>query len=158
MAKLQANHQIINYISIFGKSKLLLYPVLITTSNLQQQKCLTLRSRLLKIECNVSDNSSSALVQQCVPDTNEDLEMMMIDQTVEIESRRKTGVYDDEFDDNRELDYLVKEYGWNVRRMVEINGEMRKVALIQAQAFHDPAPFFDDWFFQFFKVSFLCFL
>ena len=50
--------------------------------------------------------------------------------------------------------YLVREYGWKVRRMVEERSEIKKVAQIQAQAFHVPAFFFDDFFFQFFQVHF----
>lgn len=52
--------------------------------------------------------------------------------------------------------YLASEYGWKVRRLEEEDQlEMRKVAQIQAEAFHQPIAFFDDLFFQFFKVSLL---
>lgn len=47
---------------------------------------------------------------------------------------------------------LSNEYGWEVRRLVETEDEMRKVAQIQAEAFYEPAIFFDEMFFEFFKV------
>lgn len=49
---------------------------------------------------------------------------------------------------------LVDEYGWKVRRLVEEDGEMRKVAQVQAQAFHVPMVLFNDLFFEFFQVFF----
>ncbi|XAR57565.1 hypothetical protein NMG60_11025749 [Bertholletia excelsa] len=52
--------------------------------------------------------------------------------------------------------YLVRDYyGWKVRRMVQDYSEMRKVALIQALAFHEPALVFDELFFQFFQAEVL---
>lgn len=48
---------------------------------------------------------------------------------------------------------LVTEYGWQVRRMVEKDDEMRKVAQVQAEAFYEPLIFFNDLFFDFFKVG-----
>lgn len=57
---------------------------------------------------------------------------------------------------------LVSEHGWHVRMMVETDEEMRKVARVQAEAFHEPVILFDDLFFEFFQVyipsSFLCYL
>ncbi|KAK9095869.1 hypothetical protein Sjap_021366 [Stephania japonica] len=50
---------------------------------------------------------------------------------------------------------LVNEFGWRVRRLVEEEEEMRKVAQVQAEAFHDPVVFFNDLFFQFFKAEVL---
>lgn len=47
---------------------------------------------------------------------------------------------------------LVNEYGWKVRRLVEEGREMRKVAEVQAQAFHVPVPIFNDLFFEYFQV------
>ena len=44
------------------------------------------------------------------------------------------------------------EYGWKVRRLVEEDSEMRKVAHIQSQAFHVPVALFNDLFFEFFQV------
>lgn len=153
MANLQANHQIISIsrkLTVFGESKL--YPVVITTSLVQKRR--NLRGGFLKVAC-ISENSSSssALVQQRPPSTDEELGMI-VDQTAEVGIRRKTGI-NDRFDDNREIEYLVREYGWKVRRMVEEKSEMRKVAQIQAQAFHVPSPIFDDWFFHFFQAEVL---
>ncbi|KAK1431419.1 hypothetical protein QVD17_07878 [Tagetes erecta] len=50
---------------------------------------------------------------------------------------------------------LVKEHGWQVRRMVEKDDEMRSVANIQAEAFYEPVFFFNDVFFQFFQAEVL---
>ncbi|XP_022736034.1 uncharacterized protein LOC111289335 [Durio zibethinus] len=51
--------------------------------------------------------------------------------------------------------YLASEYGWKVRRLEEDQYEIRKVAQIQAEAFHQPMAFFDDLFFQFFEAEVL---
>ncbi|XWS49468.1 hypothetical protein CRYUN_Cryun12cG0006100 [Craigia yunnanensis] len=51
--------------------------------------------------------------------------------------------------------YLASEYGWKVRRLEEDQDELRNVAQIQAEAFHQPLAFFDDLFFQFFKAEVL---
>ncbi|XVE65386.1 hypothetical protein DITRI_Ditri07aG0176500 [Diplodiscus trichospermus] len=51
--------------------------------------------------------------------------------------------------------YLASEYGWKVRRLEEDQDEIRKVAQIQAEAFHQPMTFFDDLFFQFFEAEVL---
>ncbi|XP_009794296.1 GCN5-related N-acetyltransferase 10, chloroplastic-like [Nicotiana tabacum] len=48
-----------------------------------------------------------------------------------------------------EVDCFVNENGWKVRRMNETKEEMRKVAAIQAEAFHKPASF------DFFKAKLL---
>ncbi|KAK1379365.1 GNAT domain [Heracleum sosnowskyi] len=48
---------------------------------------------------------------------------------------------------------LWNEYGWQVRRMVEKEDEMRKVAQVQAEAFYEPVFFFPDIFFDFFKAE-----
>lgn len=48
--------------------------------------------------------------------------------------------------------YLVREFGWGVRRMVEVGEEMRRVAYVQAEAFHVPVALFNDFFFKFFEV------
>ena len=144
-----ANHQIINFsrnFSNFRESKL--YPYIIPSSSillLQQRKHHGL-------SC-VSGKSGSTLVQQRPPSKDEVLEMM-IDQTVEEEMiERSTSL--NGMEESKEMEYLVREYGWKVRRMVEEMTEMRKVADIQAYSFHNPSLVFDDWFFQFFKVFFL---
>ncbi|RWR90340.1 GNAT domain-containing protein [Cinnamomum micranthum f. kanehirae] len=51
--------------------------------------------------------------------------------------------------------YLVSEYGWGVRRLVEEEEEMRKVAQVQAEAFHEPKALFNDLFFLFFQAEVL---
>lgn len=50
------------------------------------------------------------------------------------------------------FEYLVKAHGWGVRRLIEDGVEMRAVARIQAEAFHEPVALFNDLFFQFFQV------
>ncbi|CAK7340991.1 unnamed protein product [Dovyalis caffra] len=54
-----------------------------------------------------------------------------------------------------QLEYLVSEFGWKVRRLAENRDEMREVAQIQAEAFHIPMALFDDLFFEFFKAEVL---
>lgn len=49
------------------------------------------------------------------------------------------------------FEYLAKAHGWGVRRLIEDEVEMRAVARIQAEAFHEPAALFNDLFFQFFQ-------
>nr|XP_016498294.1 PREDICTED: uncharacterized protein LOC107817038 [Nicotiana tabacum] len=48
-----------------------------------------------------------------------------------------------------EVDCFANENGWKVRRIIETKEEMRKVAAIQAEAFHKPT------FFDFFKAKLL---
>lgn len=52
----------------------------------------------------------------------------------------------------RDSKYLARESRWGVRRMVKVGEEMRKVAHVQAEAFHTPVALFNDLFFDFFKV------
>ncbi|XP_073138555.1 GCN5-related N-acetyltransferase 10, chloroplastic [Henckelia pumila] len=49
--------------------------------------------------------------------------------------------------------YLVSDSNWGVRRMMETEEEMRNVAKVQAEAFHEPVFLFDDLFFDFFKAE-----
>lgn len=51
--------------------------------------------------------------------------------------------------------YLAREAGWGVRRMGRVGEEMRRVALVQAEAFHVPVALFNDFFFDFFKAEVL---
>nr|DAD39041.1 TPA_asm: hypothetical protein HUJ06_013364 [Nelumbo nucifera] len=51
--------------------------------------------------------------------------------------------------------YLISEFGWRVRRLVEKEDEMRMVAQIQSEAFHIPVALFDDLFFEFFRAEVL---
>ncbi|KAI5654612.1 hypothetical protein M9H77_31799 [Catharanthus roseus] len=50
---------------------------------------------------------------------------------------------------------LINEHGWQVRRMVETEDEMRTIARVQAEAFHEPAIIFNDLFFEFFQAEVL---
>lgn len=61
----------------------------------------------------------------------------------------QSGIYE-----NKKLQFgcLVSDVNWQVRRMVETEDEMRKVAEVQAEAFHEPVFLFNDLFFEFFKV------
>lgn len=56
-------------------------------------------------------------------------------------------------DKKLQLGYLVNDVDWQVRRMGETVKEMREVANVQAEAFHQPMLLFDDMFFDFFKVT-----
>ncbi|CAH9126276.1 unnamed protein product [Cuscuta epithymum] len=53
--------------------------------------------------------------------------------------------------------FLVRdhEYGWEVRKMVQSEDEIREVAEVQAEAFYEPAFFFNALFFHFFKAEVL---
>ncbi|XP_072971515.1 GCN5-related N-acetyltransferase 10, chloroplastic isoform X2 [Typha angustifolia] len=51
--------------------------------------------------------------------------------------------------------YLVREFGWGVRRMAQVGEEMRRVAYVQAEAFHVPMALFNDLFFEFFRAEVL---
>lgn len=50
---------------------------------------------------------------------------------------------------------LVRDNNWQVRRMVETEEEMKKVAKVQAEAFHEPVILFNDMFLEFFQVMIL---
>lgn len=52
--------------------------------------------------------------------------------------------------------YLAMEAEWGVRRMGRIGEEMRRVAFVQAEAFHVPVALFNDFFFDFFKIRQRC--
>jgi hypothetical protein len=54
--------------------------------------------------------------------------------------------------EDEEERYLTRTAGWGVRRMGRVGEEMRRVALVQAEAFHVPVALFNDIFFDFFKV------
>ncbi|OEL25701.1 hypothetical protein BAE44_0013280 [Dichanthelium oligosanthes] len=58
-------------------------------------------------------------------------------------------------DGGDDAEYLVREAGWGVRRMGRVGEEMRRVAQVQAEAFHVPVALFDDFFFDFFKAEVL---
>ncbi|CAA0330368.1 unnamed protein product [Arabidopsis thaliana] len=55
-----------------------------------------------------------------------------------------------------ELKYLVSQHGWDVRRLNrDDEDEIRRVSLVQAEAFHIPLALFDDFFFMFFQAEVL---
>ncbi|XP_019225435.1 PREDICTED: uncharacterized protein LOC109207013 isoform X2 [Nicotiana attenuata] len=56
---------------------------------------------------------------------------------------------------NYEVDCFVNENGWLVRRMIETEEEMKKVAGVQAEAFHEPVFIFNDIFLEFFQAEVL---
>ncbi|CAN6180291.1 unnamed protein product [Urochloa humidicola] len=51
--------------------------------------------------------------------------------------------------------YLAREAGWGLRHMGRVGEEMRRVAQVQAEAFHVPVALFNDFFFDFFKAEVL---
>ncbi|KAJ8493478.1 hypothetical protein OPV22_015199 [Ensete ventricosum] len=51
--------------------------------------------------------------------------------------------------------YLLREFGWGVRRMAKVGEEMSKVAHVQAEAFHIPVALLNDLFFNMFKAEVL---
>lgn len=51
--------------------------------------------------------------------------------------------------------FVNEKNGWKVRRMIETEQEMKKVAAVQAEAFHEPLLFFNDLFFEFFQAEVL---
>lgn len=54
-----------------------------------------------------------------------------------------------------QVGFLSNEHGWQVRRLVETEDEMRRVAQIQAEAFYEPSIIFDSMFFAFFQAEVL---
>ncbi|KFK41617.1 hypothetical protein AALP_AA2G151600 [Arabis alpina] len=55
-----------------------------------------------------------------------------------------------------ELKYMVSQHGWGVRRLNrEDEEEIRRVSLVQAEAFHIPLALFNDYFFLFFQAEVL---
>ncbi|KAL1212429.1 GCN5-related N-acetyltransferase 10 [Cardamine amara subsp. amara] len=55
-----------------------------------------------------------------------------------------------------ELKYLVSQHGWGVRRLKrDDEDEIRRVSLVQAEAFHIPLALFNDFFFLFFQAEVL---
>uniref|UniRef100_A0A0E0AHV4 N-acetyltransferase domain-containing protein n=1 Tax=Oryza glumipatula TaxID=40148 RepID=A0A0E0AHV4_9ORYZ len=74
----------------------------------------------------------------------------------EEEEEEEVGVAGDGGEEDGDEDgYLAREGEWGVRRMVRVGEEMRRVALVQAEAFHVPVALFNDVFFDFFKAEVL---
>ncbi|KGN44487.1 uncharacterized protein LOC101214390 isoform X2 [Cucumis sativus] len=58
----------------------------------------------------------------------------------------------EEIDEN---EYLATEFGWKVRKLIEEEDDLKAVARIQAEAFHEPVLLFNHFFFQFFQAEVL---
>ncbi|XP_008461923.2 uncharacterized protein LOC103500412 isoform X2 [Cucumis melo] len=54
-----------------------------------------------------------------------------------------------------ENEYLAREFGWKVRKLIEEEDDLRAVARIQAEAFHEPVLLFNHFFFQIFQAEVL---
>ncbi|XP_062188376.1 GCN5-related N-acetyltransferase 10, chloroplastic [Phragmites australis] len=70
-------------------------------------------------------------------------------------TEKEVGVTGGGEEQENDEEYLVRESGWGVRRMGRVGEEMRRVALVQAEAFHVPVALFNDFFFNFFKAEVL---
>ncbi|XP_059281856.1 GCN5-related N-acetyltransferase 10, chloroplastic [Lycium ferocissimum] len=70
------------------------------------------------------------------------------EEEVGLKSRKQRGNYEVEC-------FVNDENGWKVRRMIETEEEMRNVAFVQAEAFHEPVFMFNDMFFEFFQAEVL---
>ncbi|GLJ17041.1 hypothetical protein SUGI_0294810 [Cryptomeria japonica] len=57
--------------------------------------------------------------------------------------------------EEKELKYLVSDYGWRVRLLTTEKEEMDAVADIQSAAFYSPAPIWDSFFYMIFKAEVL---
>ncbi|KAJ3683491.1 hypothetical protein LUZ60_013718 [Juncus effusus] len=55
----------------------------------------------------------------------------------------------------REKEFLVREFGWGVRKLQRVGEEIRLAAYVQAEAFHEPVALFNGLFFAFFKAEVL---
>ncbi|KAK4860421.1 hypothetical protein QYF36_023503 [Acer negundo] len=100
---------------------------------------------------------AAGVVQRCSCSSTEEVGVFG---KVENESKRSKSRSREikEIDNNKEndeskLDCLVSEFGWEVRRLVVEDDEMRRVAFLQAQAFHIPVFLFNDLFFDFFQAE-----
>ncbi|XP_027353705.1 uncharacterized protein LOC113864316 [Abrus precatorius] len=90
----------------------------------------------LVLHCSSSSSTSSS-------------QLSCADQKVRLQIENGSGKLKQRFE------YLVCEYGWRVRRLIENTDEIRMAAQVQAQAFHVPVALFNDLFFQFFKAEVL---
>ncbi|KAI3783675.1 hypothetical protein L1987_42761 [Smallanthus sonchifolius] len=98
------------------------------------------------------DNKSQRLCHcTSVSSSGQQLQELVVD-----DGGGDSGGWGGKYDDGEgQFGNLVKEYGWQVRRMVEEDDEMRSVANIQAEAFYEPVVLFNDVFFQFFQAEVL---
>jgi hypothetical protein len=53
----------------------------------------------------------------------------------------------------REIEYIVRDFGWGVRKLCRVGEEVRMAAYVQAEAFYEPVAFLSDIFYEFYKVS-----
>lgn len=90
-----------------------------------------------KLQCSRSNSTSSSE------------QLYFADQKVMLE------IENDSENMKQKLDFLVCEYGWRIRRLIENADEIKMAAQVQAEAFHDPVALFNDLFFQFFKAEVL---
>lgn len=88
---------------------------------------------------------------QCSSSSTSSSELSFFDEKVGVQNENGGAKLKEQFE------YLVCEFGWRVRRLIENADEMKMAAQVQAEAFHVPVALFDDMFFQFFKVLFLSF-
>ncbi|KAJ3709235.1 hypothetical protein LUZ61_012940 [Rhynchospora tenuis] len=58
-------------------------------------------------------------------------------------------------DKGREIEYLVREFGWGVRKLYRVGEEVRMAAYVQAEAFYEPMAFSNGIFYEFFKAEML---
>ncbi|KAF3341789.1 Acetyltransferase (GNAT) family [Carex littledalei] len=58
-------------------------------------------------------------------------------------------------ENEREIEYLVREFGWGVRKLHRVGEEVRMAAYVQAEAFYEPMGFFNGFFYEFFKAEVL---
>ncbi|KAK4413318.1 hypothetical protein Salat_2744400 [Sesamum alatum] len=130
MAHLHCNHSSI----VVERSEKELYwkiPCCNSVSFINQTTRLKIRGRRLLVHCCTSSASADEQVAT------------KIDQSGSYENKKL------------QFGYLVSDVNWQVRRMVEMEDEMRKVADVQAEAFHEPVFLFNDVFFDFFKAEVL---
>lgn len=83
---------------------------------------------------------------QCCSSSTSSSQLSYADQNVGLQIESDGGKLE------QQVEYLVCEYGWMVRRLIENKDETRQAAQVQAEAFHIPVALFNDLFFQFFQV------
>ncbi|MED6158856.1 hypothetical protein PIB30_036850 [Stylosanthes scabra] len=108
-----------------------------------------LDSRAISRNTCCSVRRSSGFVLQCTTTSNTS-QLSRPDQNLSLQQIENAGEKL-----KQQFEYLVYEYGWKVRRLVENKDETRKAARIQAEAFHEPVALFNDLFFEFFKAEVL---
>ncbi|XP_061362861.1 GCN5-related N-acetyltransferase 10, chloroplastic [Gastrolobium bilobum] len=94
-----------------------------------------------------TNGGGNGLVLQCSSISSS--ELSCADQNVKVQIENGSGKL------KQQIEYLVCEYGWRVRRLIENADEIKKAAQVQAEAFHVPVALFNDLFFQFFQAEVL---